>query len=141
MALRFGPTGGTGGGGQSGPFWEPFTVNAAALSEVEGSFGFVAGDAGSITNEPVEGFSVVRCYTYMADLVPTIFFQINGPAPLRDNLWGALLGVNVIDFTLDDYSKLDVGGGDGDFDTSFEVPGVTMWTVGQAVPIVIIPKS
>jgi hypothetical protein len=126
---------------RSFPFWEPFTVTAAAVAEFEGSCGFVAGDAGSITNEPVDGFSLVKCYTYMADLVPTLFFQINGPTPLRDNLWGALLGVNAVDFTLDDYSVFTVIGAEGGFDTSFEVPGVTMWTVGQAVPIVIIPQS
>lgn len=125
------------------PFWEPFTVTAALVlvAEFEGSCGYVAGDAGTITNEPVVGFSVVKCYTYMADVVPTLFFEINGPTPLRDNLWGALLGVNGEDFVLDDYSVFNVVGAEGGFNTSFEVPGVAMWTVGQAVPIVTIPQS
>lgn len=123
------------------PFWEPFTVNAALVAEFEGSCGYVAGDAGSITNEPVDGFSIVKCYTYMADTTPTMFFEITGPTPLRDSLWGALLGVDTVDFTLDDYSVFNVFGAEGAFNTTFEVPGVTMWTVGQAVPIVIIPQS
>lgn len=126
---------------RSFPFWEPFTVTAALVAEFEGSCGFVAGDAGSITNEPVDGFSLVKCYTYMADIVPTLYFEISGPTPLRDSLWGALLGVNAVDFNLDDYSVFNVIGTEGGFSTSFEVPGVTMWTVGQAVPVVMIPQG
>lgn len=129
-------------GVRSFPFWNPFTVTAADLG---GSFGYQADvpdkdPAGAITNEPVDGYTLIWARTFLDGGNAILTLQMAGPRPLMDALQGALFGINAEDYSVA-YGDMQVFEGSGVFYTTIEIYDVPMWTAGQSIPIVIIPQS
>lgn len=128
-------------GVRSFPFWNPFTVTAADLG---GSFGYQADvpdqdPGGAITNEPVDGYTLIWARTFLDGGNGILTLQMAGPRPLRDALQGALFGINAEDYTVA-YDNMQVFEDSGVFYTNIEIYDVPMWTAGQSIPIVIIPQ-
>lgn len=126
-------------GVRSFPFWNPFTVTAADLG---GSFGYQADKdpGGAITNEPVDGYTLIWARTFLDGGNAILTLQMVGPRPLRDALQGALFGINAEDYSVA-YGDMQVFEESGVFYTNIEIYDVPMWTAGQSIPIVIIPQS
>lgn len=122
-----------GGGPQPEPFWEPFTVTAADIGGA--GFGYSDGVAGSITNQPVEGYTVDSVINDGG----TVTMYLLGPSPLAsDALLGALVGVSGEDYSFTSVSSFADSA--GSWLTNMIVDGVPEWTVGQQIPIVVIPQ-
>ena len=133
------------GGGTPEPFWEPFTITAGDLtndalgySDGEGGQGIPA--TGSISNQPVEGYSL-SVAANVSD--PGIFvLAIRGPAPMRDLLIDAVIGIGEESFILSRIGDISVARLDDGFETIVQMDGFSQeWMVGQQVPIVVIPQN
>lgn len=122
------------------PFWEPFTVTVGeGLNMGENGYFRWPGDdpVGSITNEPVDGYSIEECFSSGTVLQ----FKINGPHALAEELSNASIGVNGVDVGILDISSSRISANPDVWQTYLTAEPVTPWTPGQQIPIVIIPKG
>lgn len=119
------------------PFFEPFTVTVADDGDNLMGYFNTAGQPliGSISNEPIDGYVVRQCYVSVNG---DFYLSIDGTSPLVGQLSGALVGINGEDFNIPEGGAETVYDG-GVWKSSAGITGVPVWTVGQQVPIVIIP--
>lgn len=122
------------------PFFEPFTVTVGALDNPYVGYSNFEGEPtiGSITNEPTDDFTLPLC---MLNIVSgQLMITLTGPQPLQLRLAGALVGINAEDFTIDPSNASSRFENDS-WRTDVFIEGVPPWTVGQQIPIVIIPQN
>lgn len=115
------------------PFWNPFTVTVG-----DGDFiGYAPGGIGSITNEPLDGFTIVAVINGGGDFVE---INLAGPPTLVSNgLLNALVGISGVDYAVDNV-RVAYLSEFSSWVTSITILDVPEWTVDQQVPIVIIPQ-
>lgn len=117
------------------PFWNPFTMT---VGESSGLFGYYNGAVGSLTNEPVDGFTVVSIW-HTGGGVGQVNIEIRGPEPLANNgLANGLFGISSVTYSAFSVSSEKESG--ASWATYISINDVPAWTVDQQVPIVIIPQ-
>lgn len=122
------------------PFWQPFTVTAAPLTgSFAGGIGYAPANGGSVTNQPLDGYTLDACLSVDFGSGATLLLKVSGPQPLRDNLFGAAVGVDAQSYEITDYDAIVVEQTGGAFTTTVEMPIAAMWADGASIPIVIIP--
>lgn len=116
-------------------FWQPFTMTVGE-EPGEDVFGYVPEEFGSISNEPVAGFSLRTVLQLGTDVEVTIA----GPHPIAGELEDAVVGISAANYSpVQIMSSLE---SEGVWVTSFRVQGVSpAWTVGRQIPFVIIPQN
>lgn len=123
-------------------FWEPFTVTAGDPTGGGFQFGYVSSDVsgdeqvGSITNEPVVGFSLGEALWESGD----VYLSIRGPRSIASELQGALIGIDGVDYSPIQLESL-WNEEEGNWKSVIYLSDVPAWTVDQQIPIVITPQN
>lgn len=120
-------------------FWDPFTVTVG--SDGEEFFGYLLDDPysfGSITNQPVNGFTLMQA----VNVGGSVDIRLHGPHPIVGELVGALVGISNEDYSIDEMSVTQSNNPDtGLWINKLIIHDVPAWTTSQQIPIVIIPQN